>query len=99
MSSTLTDGNDVVYLIDRSQSAFLKAALAERVGSGVAVSDAFPCASVLPVNVRAAGVLVVLLAGLVLVLLAVRFICQVRAAGKGTGAFGFPWHRVPPFRA
>ena len=42
MSAALRDGNDVVYLIHRSQPSFLQTHLTERMRRSIAVTDAFP---------------------------------------------------------
>ena len=71
MSTALRDGNDVVYLIHRSQPSFLETHLAERLRRSVAVTDTFPGSAVLLVYVRTAFVFVVLPAGVCFMLLAV----------------------------
>jgi len=93
MSAALRDGNDVVYLIHRSQPSFLETHLAERMRRSVAVTDTFPGSAVLLVYVRTAFVFVVLSAGGCFMLLAVLAVREVRTAGVGTGSLWFSWHR------
>ena len=93
MSAALRDGNDVVYLIHRSQPSFLETHLAERMRRSVSVTDAFPCSAVFLIYVRTAFVFVVLPAGGCFMLLAVLALREVGTAGVGTGALGFSWHR------
>ena len=93
MSAALRDGNDVVYLIHRSQPSFLETHLAERMRRSVSVTDAFPCSAVFLIYVRTAFVFVVLPAGGCFMLLAVLPIREVGAAGIGAGALWFSWHR------
>lgn len=101
MGAAATDRYDVMNFIHQGCPSFSKAALAERVGSSVAVTDTFPSATVLLVHVRAAGVTIVAGVFLLLMFGAVlfSFLSKLRAAGKGTGPLRFPWHRFPPFRA
>lgn len=83
----------MVYLIHRNHPTFLQTHLTERMRRSVAVTDSFPCSAVFLIYVRGTFILVVLPAGDCFVLLAVLSIREVRAAGVGTGALGFSWHR------
>ena len=89
----MRDGNDVVYLIHRSQPSFLETHLAERMRRSVPVTDSLPGSAVLLIHVRTAFVFVVLPADGCFMLLTVLPVRKVRTAGVGAGALWFPWHR------
>ena len=92
MSTTLGHGNDVVYFLCRNKSAFLLALLAERMLADVSVTNTLPRTAILLVDVCCTLVLVVLLSCDGFVFLTVLSIREVRAAGIGTGTFGFAGH-------
>ena len=94
MSAALRDGNDVVYLIHRSQPSFLQTHLSERMRRSIAVTDAFPGSAVLLIYVRTAFVFVVLPAGGCFVFLAILTVREVGTAGVGAWPLWFPWHRL-----
>ena len=77
----MTDRKDVVNLLHRSESAFLKTHLAEGMLPCVAVTDSFPRSAVGLVDVRGAFIFIVFLPCLFAVLLTVLSVYEVRTTG------------------
>ena len=94
----LRDWEDVVHFPHQRYAAFRQALLAERVLSGVVVSDPFPGAAVFLVDVRRALKAVVLPIHYYFVLFAVPFFCEPRASGVTAGALWFSGHFLLFFR-
>ena len=92
MRPALTDRKDVVNLLHRSESAFLKTHLAQRVCRSIAVTDAFPCSAVFTVYIRGAFIFVILPALLFTVFLAKLSIGEIGAARIGTRTLWLAWH-------
>ena len=90
--SALGDWEDVVHFLHQRYAAFRQALLAERVLSGVVVSDPFPGAAVFLVYIRRALKAVVLPIHYSFVLFTVPFFCESRASGVAAGALWFPRH-------
>ena len=81
MVAAFGDRYDVMHLLNRGHTSFLKAPLTKRVLRYIAVSNAFPRSSVSPVDGWASPVLVVLAALSFLMHRAVLLVRQVGATG------------------
>ena len=90
---------DVVNFLRFDISAFLQTQFAQRMGSGVAVADAFPCPTVPALGFRGAVIFLISLSLQLGVFLAKSAVCQLGAAGIGAGALWSPWHLFTSIRA
>ena len=90
--AALRDGDNVMHLIHRGQSAFLLAAFTKWVLLDVPVAYTFPRTTIGSVEVRAAGVFVVGFICFLLMLGAVQTVCQLWAAGICARALWLVWH-------
>lgn len=86
MSAAFGNGQDVVNFLHRSQPTFLEAHLTEGMLCRIAVTDAFPCSTVLAVDIGAALVFVVLAAFLHTVLLTKLSFTKVGTAEMRAGS-------------
>ena len=96
MSAAFGDGDLVMNLCRRNNSAVLLALLTKRMKTDVAVSNPFPGTAILLVNVWGAFVFVVLASGNSSVIFTVLSVCELRASGIGTRSLGSTWHVYPP---
>ena len=89
---------DVVNFLRFDISAFLQTQFAQRMGSGVAVADAFPCPAVPSFGFRGAVIFLIPLGFQLSVLLTKSAVCQLGAAGLGAGTLRFSWHLFTSIR-
>lgn len=82
----------MVYFLGGCHLPRLPAFLAQWMGSYVAVTNPFPCPPIPFLAGRVTLMLIVMRRNNLLVLLAVPPVCQLRAAGIGTGTLWFIWH-------
>jgi len=80
VSAALGHGQYVMHLFSRSHPSFGITLLAIRVGGIVPVTDTFPCATVLTVDIRRTLIFIIFLPCLFAMLLAVLTVCQPWAA-------------------
>ena len=90
---------DVVNFLRFDISAFLQTQFAQRMGSGVAVADAFPCPTVSALGFRIAVIFFIPLGFQLGVFLTISAVCQLGAAWVGAGALLFSWHLFTSIRA
>jgi|GEM_PF-4356539 len=81
----------MMHFINRSDSAFLKAPLTQRVCRHITLTNLSPRSTVLNVYIRSAFILVVAFVLFFLVLFTILFVSKVRTAGEGTRPFWFSW--------
>ena len=90
---------DVVNFLRLDIAAFFQTQFAQRMGSGVAVADAFPCPAVPALGFRIAVIFFIPLGLQLGVFLTKSAVCQLGAAGIGAGALWFSWHLFTSIRA
>ena len=96
MGAALGQRQDMVDFLGRGNLTGPLALLAQWVGCDIAVTNPLPCAAIPALAGRIALVLIVMRRDDFLVFLTIAPGGQTRAAGLGTGALGFVWHKLPP---
>ena len=96
MGASLRQRQDMVDFLGRGDFTGPLALLAQWVSCDLAVTNPLPCAAIPALAGWIALVLVIMRRDDFLVFLTIAPGGQARAAGIGTGALGFVWHKLPP---
>jgi hypothetical protein len=97
MRTSLRYGENVVYLLHRSNPSFLKTSFAQRMLLSVTVTDTFPCPTVFLVYVSRTHILVVLALYQLFMFITILTVRQPWASRIGAAPLWFSWHIATSF--